>query len=356
MAGDSKPEMNSELETLLDTMHTQGASDMHLRSGTPPVLRIDGTLKTEASALLDELMLEQMLASAMPDDVQRAFTAGDEVDFAVSSRTGERFRVNAFRERAGVAASFRAVASHPPTMDALGLPDVLKRMCTLPSGILLVTGATGSGKSTTLAAMINEINRARPVHILTLEDPIEYLHESARALVTQRQIGRDSKRFAQALRAALREDPDVILVGELRDLETISLALTAAETGHLVFASLHAASAAKTVDRIIDAAPAQAKNEIRSMLSESLRAVVSQVLLPGSQGGRVAALEILVVTRAIANLIREDRVAQIYSAMQSGAAHGMNTLDQALKSLVRERRVDLEVARSAARFPESLSM
>ena len=355
MAGNSKP-VTSELETLLNTMRAQGASDLHLRSGAPPVVRVDGALKTEASASLDELMLEQMLERAMPDDVRRAFASGEEVDFAVSSVAGERFRVNAFRERSGAAASFRAIASRPPTMDALGLPDVLIRMCALPSGILLVTGATGSGKSTTLAAMINEINRTRPVHILTLEDPIEYLHESTRALVTQRQIGRDSKSFAQALRAALREDPDVILVGELRDLETISLALTAAETGHLVLGSLHAASAAKTVDRIIDAAPAQAKNEIRSILSESLRAVVSQVLLPGCEGGRIAALEVLVVTRAIANLIREDRVAQIYSAMQSGAAHGMNTLDQALKNLVRERRVDLEVARSAARFPESFSM
>ncbi len=348
--------MHSELEQLLSAMRTRGASDLHLRSGAPPVMRVDGTLKTEECAPLDELSLEQMFNRAMPEDEQRAFASGDEVDFAVSLKAGERFRVNAFRTRSGLAASFRAIASQPPSMDALGLPDVLKRMCALPNGILLVTGATGSGKSTTLAAMVNEINRGRPVHILTLEDPIEYLHGSMQALVTQRQIGRDSKSFADALRAALRQDPDVILVGELRDLETISLALTAAETGHLVLGSLHAASAAKTVDRIIDAAPAQTKNEIRSMLSESLRGVVSQVLVPGAQGGRVAALEILIVTRAIANLIREDRIAQIYSAMQSGAANGMNTLDQALKALVREGKIDLETARGAARFPESLSL
>jgi len=348
--------MHSELEQLLSAMRIRGASDLHLRSGAPPVMRIDGTLKKEECAPLDELSLEQMFNRAMPEDEQRAFASGDEVDFAVSLKAGERFRVNAFRTRSGLAASFRAIASQPPSMDALGLPDILKRMCALPNGILLVTGATGSGKSTTLAAMVNEINRGRPVHILTLEDPIEYLHASMRALVTQRQIGRDSKSFADALRAALRQDPDVILVGELRDLETISLALTAAETGHLVLGSLHAASAAKTVDRIIDAAPAQTKNEIRSMLSESLRGVISQVLVPGAQGGRVAALEILIVTRAIANLIREERIAQIYSAMQSGAANGMNTLDQALKALVREGKIDLETARAAARFPESLSL
>ena len=335
-------------------MRSCGASDLHLRSGAPPVFRVDGALEMQEGSALAGSTLEQMLSEVMPEDARRAFKAGEEADFALSMPSGERFRVNAFRARSGIGASLRAIASSPPTMDSLGLPDVLRRLCALPSGIVLVTGATGSGKSTTLAAMIDEINRLRSVHILTLEDPIEYLHSSRRALVTQRQIGRDSGSFASALRAALRQDPDVLLVGELRDLETISLALTAAETGHLVLGSLHAASAAKTVDRIIDAAPASAKNEIRSMLSESLRAVVSQVLLPGARGGRVAALEILVVTRAIANLIREDRVAQIYSAMQSGAAHGMNTLDQALKRLVGDGEVKLEVARAATRFGESL--
>ena len=345
--------MNTGIEELLLEMGRCGASDLHLRSGAPPVFRVDGKLDTSAAAALDDSQLAHMLAEVMPEDEHRAFVSGDEVDFALSIKSGERFRANAFRARLGLGASLRAIASNAPSMQALGLPSVLRDLCALSSGIVLVTGATGSGKSTTLAAMVDEINCNRCVHVLTLEDPVEYLHPSKRSLVTQRQIGRDSKSFADALRAALRQDPDVILVGELRDLETISLALTAAETGHLVLGSLHAASAAKTVDRIIDAAPAHSKNEIRSMLSESLRAVVSQVLLPGREGGRVAALEILVVTRAISNLIREDRVAQIYSAMQSGAANGMSTLDQALKKLVREGKIEQDVARAAARFPQS---
>lgn len=346
--------MNKDLEQLLIKMQRLGASDLHVRSGEAPVWRMHGSLESETMPALGETTLDAMLASVIPVDQASAFESGDEVDFAISIDSGERFRVNAFRASTGLGASFRAILSEPPTMDALGLPDALKRLCTLSAGIVLVTGATGSGKSTTLAAIIHEINRTRRAHILTLEDPIEYLHQSRSSLVTQRQIGRDSKSFASALRAALRQDPDVILVGELRDLETISLALTAAETGHLVLGSLHSASAAKTVDRIIDAAPASAKNEIRSMLSESLRAVVSQVLLPGTRGGRVAALEILVVTRAVANLIREDRVAQIYSAMQSGASSGMNTLDQALLRLVKDGAIALEIAQVAARFPEKL--
>lgn len=335
-------------------MLDSGASDMHLRSGRRPVLRIDGKLQESSLQPVSEDELEAMLESAAPEAQAKALREAREIDFALASRDGNRFRANAFRAACGLGASLRAISSRPPSMETLGLPKVLNQFCGLPSGIVLVTGPTGSGKSTTLAAMIDEINRTRSVHILTLEDPIEYVHQSRRALVTQRQIGRDSGNFASALRAALRQDPDVILVGELRDLETISLALTAAETGHLVLGSLHSASAAKTVDRIIDAAPAHTKNEVRSLLSESLRAVVSQVLLPGLGGGRIAALEILVVNRAVANLIREDRVAQIYSAMQAGAASGMRTLDQALVRLLKAGQIELDVARSAARFPEKL--
>lgn len=335
---------NESLDVLLQTMLERGASDMHLRSGSSPILRVDGKLEASDLAPVSEALLEQMAGNS----------AREEIDFALSHGNGARFRANAFRAACGLGVSLRAISSRPPRMESLALPEILNTFCMLPSGIVLVTGPTGSGKSTTLASMIDEINRTRSVHILTLEDPIEYVHESRCALVTQRQVGRDSGSFARALRAALRQDPDVILVGELRDPETISLALTAAETGHLVLGSLHSASAAKTVDRIIDAAPAEAKNEVRSLLSESLRAVVSQVLLAQRGGGRIAALEILVVTRAIANLIREDRIAQIYSAMQSGGAIGMKTLDQELSRLVRQGEVELEVARAAARFPEKL--
>lgn len=341
-----------ELEHLLCRMLEHEASDLHLRSDSPPILRIDGRLVAVDSASLPEISLREMLIGAMTQEQASQFALSQEVDFALSLPDGARFRINAFNARGGVAASLRAIASRPPSLQDLGLTDMLARLCDLPSGLVLVTGATGSGKSTTLAAMIREINATRSVHVLTLEDPVEFLHQSERALITQRQVGSDSRSFADALRAALRQDPDVILVGELRDLETISLALTAAETGHLVFGSLHAASAAKTVDRILDAAPADTKNQVRSLLSESLRAVVSQVLLPRKGGGRVAALEVLVVTRAVANLIREDRVAQIYSAMQSGAAHGMTTLDQELARLVARGELNQETARAAARFPE----
>ena len=345
---------SGSLDLLLQTMLDSGASDMHLRSGSSPVLRVDGRLvECELQPLL-EAELEAMLVSAAPREQATALKEAREIDFALSYRNGARFRANAFRAACGLGASLRSISSRPPSMESLGLPEILNQFCSLPSGIVLVTGPTGSGKSTTLAAMIDEINRTRSVHILTLEDPIEYVHQSRKALVTQRQIGRDSGSFANALRAALRQDPDVILVGELRDLETISLALTAAETGHLVLGSLHSASAAKTVDRIIDAAPAETKNEVRSLLSESLRAVVSQVLLARQGGGRIAALEILVVTRAVANLIREDRVAQIYSAMQAGAASGMRTLDQELLRLLKAGKIELETARRAARFPEKL--
>ncbi len=344
----------ASLDPLLQTMLDSGASDMHLRSGRSPVLRVDGRLVECELLPLLEAELEAMLLDAAPAEQATALKEAREIDFALSYRNGARFRANAFRAACGLGASLRAIPSQPPSMESLGLPEILNQFCSLPSGIVLVTGPTGSGKSTTLAAMIDAINRTRSVHILTLEDPIEYVHQSGRALVTQRQIGRDSGSFASALRAALRQDPDVILVGELRDLETIGLALTAAETGHLVLASLHSASAAKTVDRIIDVAPAEAKNEVRSLLSESLRAVVSQVLLARQGGGRIAALEILVVTRAVANLIREDRVAQIYSAMQAGAASGMRTLDQELLRLVKAGEIELTAARLAARFPEKL--
>ena len=352
---DKPMDTSQNLAHLLIGMRERGASDLHLRSGLSPILRVDGELETTDSPVLSQASLREMLMATMSEDQAIEFQRSQEVDFAMELHDGERFRVNAFSARCGVGASLRAIASNAPSLGDLGLPEALVRFCELPSGLVLVTGPTGSGKSTTLAAMIREINISRPVHIVTLEDPVEFVHESELALVTQRQVGSDSANFASALRAALRQDPDVILVGELRDLETISLALTAAETGHLVLGSLHSASAAKTVDRIIDAAPGDTKNQVRSLLSESLRAVISQVLLPKAGGGRVAALEVLVVTRAVANLIREDRVPQIYSAMQSGAASGMKTLDQEIARLLASGEIDRNTARAAARFPEKIS-
>ena len=265
-----------------------------------------------------------------------------------------RFRANVFCQHRGLGAVFRAIPSRVQSLEALGLGDIFRRIAELPRGLVLVTGATGSGKSTTLAAMVDYLNSTRQQHILTLEDPIEFVHEPRKALISQRQVHRDTHSFSTALRSALREDPDVILVGELRDLETIRLALTAAETGHLVFGTLHTNSAAKTVDRLVDVFPAGEKAMVRSMLSESLQAVVSQVLLKKVGGGRVAAHEIMLGTPAIRNLIREDKVAQLYSAIQTGGALGMKTLDMSLKGLVSQGLVRLEEAREQARVPADI--
>jgi len=262
--------------------------------------------------------------------------------------------VNAFNQNRGAGAVFRTIPSTILSLEDLGMPDVLKEFAMMPRGLVLVTGPTGSGKSTTLAGMVDFINEKRFDHILTIEDPIEFLHESKKCLVNQREVNRDTNSFATALRSALREDPDIIMVGEMRDLETIRLALTAAETGHLVFGTLHTTSAAKTVDRIIDVFPAEEKGMVRSMLSESLMAVVSQTLLKRNGGGRVAALEILRGTPAVRNLIREDKVAQMYSAIQTGQSVGMQTMDQSLQQLVDKRLIDVAIARSKARQPDNI--
>jgi twitching motility protein PilT len=264
-----------------------------------------------------------------------------------------RFRVNAFTQNRGAGAVFRTIPSKVLTMDDLGMGQVFKDICEFPRGIVLVTGPTGSGKSTTLAAMIDYINERRFDHILTIEDPIEFVHQSKKCLVNQREVHRDTHGFNEALRSALREDPDIILVGELRDLETIRLALTAAETGHLVFGTLHTTSAAKTIDRVIDVFPAEEKSMVRSMLSESLQAVISQTLLKKTAGGRIAAHEIMIGIPAIRNLIRENKVAQMYSAIQTGAGYGMTTLDQTLKSLVMKGLVSPQVAKTVANQPDS---
>jgi twitching motility protein PilT len=288
----------------------------------------------------------------MNDRQRKDFEEFLETDFSFEVPGVGRFRVNAFNHNRGAAAVFRTVPTKVASMEELGLGEVFKEIALLPRGLILVTGPTGSGKSTTLAAMVDFINDNRYDHILTIEDPIEFVHESKRCLVNQREVHRDTLGFSEALRSALREDPDIILVGEMRDLETIRLALTAAETGHLVLGTLHTTSAAKTIDRIIDVFPSAEKSVVRSMLAESLQAVVSQILLKRNGGGRVAAHEIMRGTAAIRNLIREDKVAQMYSAIQSGQAHGMQTMDWALQHLVEKKIVSLGVAREKARQPD----
>jgi twitching motility protein PilT len=290
----------------------------------------------------------------MNDRQRRDYEDQLETDFSFEVPGIARFRVNAFNQNRGAGAVFRTIPSAILSLDDLGMPEVLKEFAMMPRGLVLVTGPTGSGKSTTLAGMVDFINEKRFDHILTIEDPIEFLHESKKCLVNQRQVNRDTNSFGTALRSALREDPDIIMVGEMRDLETVRLALTAAETGHLVFGTLHTTSAAKTVDRIIDVFPAEEKGMVRSMLSESLMAVVSQTLLKRNGGGRVAALEILRGTPAVRNLIREDKVAQMYSAIQTGQSVGMQTMDQGLQQLVDKRLIDVAIARSKARQPDNI--
>jgi twitching motility protein PilT len=303
---------------------------------------------------MDHAQVQSLIYDIMNDRQRRDYEDQLETDFSFEVPGIARFRVNAFNQNRGAGAVFRTIPSAIMSLDDLGMPEVLKEFAMMPRGLVLVTGPTGSGKSTTLAGMVDFINEKRFDHILTIEDPIEFLHESKKCLVNQRQVNRDTNSFATALRSALREDPDIIMVGEMRDLETIRLALTAAETGHLVFGTLHTTSAAKTVDRIIDVFPAEEKAMVRSMLSESLMAVVSQTLLKRNGGGRVAALEILRGTPAVRNLIREDKVAQMYSAIQTGQSVGMQTMDQGLQQLVDKRLIDVAIARSKARQPDNI--
>ena len=310
------------------------ASDLHLSSALPPMIRVDGDLRRLNLPALDNQQLTELLYSTMSDHQRRDFEANLEVDFSYAVPGLARFRVNCFHQDRGVGGAFRTIPVAVWTLEDIGAPSSFKDIINVPRGLVLVTGPTGSGKSTTLAAMIDHINTTIAGHILTIEDPIEFVHTSRKCLINQREIHRDTHGFNQALRSALREDPDIILVGEMRDIETIRLALTAAETGHLVFATLHTSSAAKTIDRIIDVFPAGEKSMVRSMLSESLRAVIAQTLMKRIGGGRIAAHEIMLATPAIRNLIREDKVAQMYSAIQTGQNVGMHTLDQYLEGLV----------------------
>ena len=324
------------------------ASDLHLSAGLPPMIRVDGDVRRINLPPLEHKELHDMIYDIMNDYQRKEFEETFEIDFSFEIPGLARFRVNAFNQNRGCGGVFRTIPTEILTFEDLNCPAIFKELIDVPRGLILVTGPTGSGKSTTLAAMIDFLNKKEHGHILTIEDPIEFVHTSNKCLINQREVHRDTKSFENALRSALREDPDIILVGELRDLETIRLALTAAETGHLVFGTLHTTSAAKTIDRIIDVFPAGEKPMVRSMLSESLRAVVAQTLIKRVGGGRVAAHEIMVGIPAIRNLIREDKVAQMYSSIQTGQSVGMQTLDQCLIELVRKGLISKAQARSRA--------
>lgn len=310
------------------------ASDLHISAGLPPMIRVDGDIRRLDVDVLDRKDTAELIFSTMTDHQRRDFEADLNVDFSYNITGLARFRVNAFHHDRGTGCAFRVIPEEILSLDDLQAPPIFRDMIMVPRGLFLVTGPTGSGKSTTLAAMVDHLNETTTGHILTIEDPIEFVHQSKKCLINQREVGRDARSFNAALRAALREDPDVILVGELRDQETIRLALTAAETGHVVFATVHTSSAPKTIDRIIDVFPAGEKPMVRSMLSESLKAVVSQTLLQRKSGGRVAAHEIMIANAAIRNLIREDKVAQMYSVIQTSNNIGMQTMDAALEALV----------------------
>jgi len=320
------------------------ASDLHLSAGLPPMIRVDGDIRRVNIDAFEHKQVHALIYDIMNDKQRRDYEEFFETDFSFALPGLARFRVNAFNQERGAAAVFRTIPSDILSLEDLGAPTFFAELTEKSRGLVLVTGPTGSGKSTTLAAMVDHINQNRYEHILTVEDPIEFVHTSQKCLINQREVHRDTQSFNAALRSALREDPDIILVGEMRDLETIRLALTAAETGHLVFGTLHTTSAAKTIDRIIDVFPSAEKDMIRSMLSESLQAVISQTLLKRVGGGRIAAHEIMVGTPAIRNLIREAKVAQMYSAIQTGRRDGMQTLDQNLKEMVDARKITSKAA------------
>ena len=322
-----------DIADLLAFSAGHGASDLHLSAGVVPMLRVDGEMQRSGLPVLAPDQVRALVHSVMTQAQRSEFETGREADFSCEVAGLGRFRVNAFEQQRGAGAVFRSIAQAIPSLESLGLGEVFRRICHLSHGLVLVTGATGSGKSTTLAAMIDHLNSTRQQHILSIEDPIEFIHDPRQSLINQREVHRDTHSFAAALRSALREDPDVIMLGEMRDLETIRLALTAAETGHLVLATLHTSSATRTIDRVVDVFPAEEKAMVRTMLSESLQAVISQTLVKKVGGGRVAAHEIMLATPAIRNLIRENKVAQMVSVIQTGAAVGMQTLEMSLKRL-----------------------
>lgn len=341
-----------EITELLAFSVKQGASDLHLSAGLPPLIRKDGDVRKINLPTFDRTQVHQLIYDIMNDHQRKSFEEAMEADFSFELPGVARFRVNVFNQSRGPGAVFRTIPAKVLSMEELGMGDIFRRIADTPRGLCVVTGPTGSGKSTTLAAMIDYINENHSGHILTIEDPIEFVHTPKKCLINQREVHRDTRSFNDALRSALREDPDIILVGEMRDLETIRLALTAAETGHMVFGTLHTNSAIKTVDRIIDVFPGEEKAMVRSMLSESLQAVIAQTLLKNTAGGRVAAHEIMLGTPAIRNLIREDKIAQMYSAIQTGGGMGMQTLDNCLLDLVEKGLVTPQIAKAKAKNPE----
>lgn len=346
-----------DVAELLNFAVKNKASDLHLSSGLPPMIRVHGDVRRINLPPLAHKDVHAMVYDIMNDGQRKHYEENLEADFSFEIQGLARFRVNAFVQQRGAGAVFRTIPSKVLTLEELNAPKIFADIAMNPRGIVLVTGPTGSGKSTTLAAMVNYVNETEFGHILTVEDPIEFVHESKKCLINQREVGPHTQSFSNALRSALREDPDVILVGEMRDLETIRLALTAAETGHLVFGTLHTSSAAKTIDRVVDVFPAAEKEMVRSMLSESLRAVISQTLLKNKPGdGRVAAHEIMIGTPAIRNLIRENKIAQMYSSIQTGQQFGMQTLDQCLQDLVRRNVVSLQEARTKAHNKETFTV
>ena len=339
----------ARIDALFKIMKEQGASDLHLSTGSPPIFRLHGEMTRLNSKSLSHEELKTILYEILTEKQRLDFDVRRDLDFAYDIPDFSRFRGNLFMQHKGIAAVFRIIPANIMTADDLGLPEGVRKMTMLKKGLVLVTGPTGSGKSTTLAAMIDMINTTRKEHILTLEDPLEFIHENKQSLLNQRQIGEHTESFAAALRAALREDPDVILLGEMRDLETISLAMTAAETGHLVFGTLHTSSASKTIDRVIDAFPSDGQEQVRAMLSESLKGVVCQQLLKSADGkGRIAAMEIMVGTPAIANLIREGKTFQIPSIIQTAKKDGMQLMDQNILDLMKMKRVTPEEAQRCA--------
>ena len=342
-----------EINKLLAYALESGDSDLHLSAGSIPMVRINGIMKPLNMSSTTDKDMDSILPQVMSDEQIAKFRDRKEIDFSARLDGKGRFRVNFFQQIRGLAAVFRAIPEIPKGFEELSLPPILETMSMLDRGLILLTGPTGSGKSTTLAAMVDHINQNRECHIITIEDPVEYFHHSNQCMINQRELGASTHSFANALRSALREDPDVILVGEMRDLETISLALTAAETGHLVLSTLHTASAVKAVDRIIDIFPASQKGQIRSMMSESLEAVIAQKLLQTKdKKGRIPALEIMIATTAIRNLIREDRIYQIPSVMQAGGVEGMQTLDQDLQRLVSQGKIQRAAAAQIAENPK----